>query len=161
MSSFLFLQQCHAGLVCLARIVFLMGGRWSYSCCFVGCCLQDLFNIACSILVQLPSIFFSIRLLSVHVLHPYSSIDTTALWKKCVLFHLSGLSFIWPIDYRLLSMSFLVAYWCHFRLMRRCFLGMWTYLLVSKAHHLVRRCRLFDLGTCILSCPQIMTLNCI
>ena len=27
------------------------GGRWLYSCCFVGCCLQDLFNIAPSILV--------------------------------------------------------------------------------------------------------------
>ena len=32
-------------------IVFVMGGRWPYSCCFVGCCLQDLFNIARSILV--------------------------------------------------------------------------------------------------------------
>ena len=25
-------------------------GKWPYSCCFVGCCFQDLFNIACSIL---------------------------------------------------------------------------------------------------------------
>ena len=32
-------------------IVFVMGGRWSYSCCFVGCYLLDLFNIARSILV--------------------------------------------------------------------------------------------------------------
>ena len=32
-------------------IVFVMGGRWPYSYCFVGCCLHDLFNIACSILV--------------------------------------------------------------------------------------------------------------
>ena len=24
---------------------FLMGGKWLYSCCFVECCLQDLFNI--------------------------------------------------------------------------------------------------------------------
>ena len=60
----------------------MMGGRWPYSCCFVGCCLQDLFNIARSILVLLPSSFFSVRLVSVHVLHPYSSIDTTAAWKK-------------------------------------------------------------------------------
>ena len=30
-----------------------------YSCCFVGCCFQDLFNIAHSILVQFPSTFFS------------------------------------------------------------------------------------------------------
>ena len=30
---------------------FLMGGTWPYSCCFIGCCLQDLFNMACSTLV--------------------------------------------------------------------------------------------------------------
>ena len=39
------------GVVCLTLIVFMMGGRWPYSCCFVGCCLQELFNIACSIFV--------------------------------------------------------------------------------------------------------------
>ena len=59
-----------------------MGGRWSYSCWFLVYCLQDLFNIAQSILVQLPSSFFSIRLVSAHVVHPYSSIDTTVAWKK-------------------------------------------------------------------------------
>ena len=47
----LFLQQCPACLVRLTRIVFVMGGRWPYSWCLVGCCLQDLFNIALSILV--------------------------------------------------------------------------------------------------------------
>ena len=57
-------------------------GWWPYSCCFVRCCLQDLFNIARSILVQLLSSFFSIRLVSIHVVHPYSSTDTTAPWKK-------------------------------------------------------------------------------
>ena len=30
----------------------------------------------------LPSIFFSVRLVSVQVVHPYSSIDTIAAWKK-------------------------------------------------------------------------------
>ena len=38
-------------LVRLILIVSVMGGRWPYSCCFVGCCLQDLFNIIRSILV--------------------------------------------------------------------------------------------------------------
>ena len=51
MSLSLLLQQCPACLVRLTLIVFVMGGRWSYSCCFVGCCLQDLFKIAHSILV--------------------------------------------------------------------------------------------------------------
>ena len=32
-------------------IVFTIGSRWPYSCCFVGCCHQDLFNIARNILV--------------------------------------------------------------------------------------------------------------
>ena len=51
MSSSLLLQQCPACLVRLTWIVFVMGGRWPYSCCFVRCCLQDLFSIARSILV--------------------------------------------------------------------------------------------------------------
>ena len=51
MSSSLLLQQCRACLVRLTWIVFVMGGRWPYSWCFAGCCLQDLFNISRSILV--------------------------------------------------------------------------------------------------------------
>ena len=66
MSSSLLLMQCPACLVRLTLIVFVMGGRWPYSCCFVGCCLQDLFNVGCSILVLLPSSFFSSRFVSVH-----------------------------------------------------------------------------------------------
>ena len=51
MSSSLFLQQCPACLVRLTMIVFVMGGRWLFSWCLVGCCYQDSFNIARSILV--------------------------------------------------------------------------------------------------------------
>ena len=51
MSSSLLLQQCPACLVHLTWIVFVIGGRWPYSWCFVGCCRQDLFNIARDILV--------------------------------------------------------------------------------------------------------------
>ena len=40
------IQQCPAYLVRLILIVFMTSGSWPYSCCFVGCCLQDLFNIA-------------------------------------------------------------------------------------------------------------------
>ena len=42
MSSSLLLQQCPACLARLAWIVFVMGGRWPYSWCFVGCCRHDL-----------------------------------------------------------------------------------------------------------------------
>ena len=49
MSSSLLLQQCPACLVHLTLIVFMMGGRWPYSWCFVVSCCQDLFNIACKI----------------------------------------------------------------------------------------------------------------
>ena len=79
MSSSLLLQQCPACLVCLTCIVFVMGGRWLYCYCFPRCYLLDLFNIARSTLVLLPSNFFSIRLVSLHL---YSSIDTTAAWKN-------------------------------------------------------------------------------
>ena len=51
MSLSLLLQQCPACLVRLTWIVFVMGGRWPYSWCLVGCCRQDLFNIARNILV--------------------------------------------------------------------------------------------------------------
>ena len=63
-----------ACLVPLILIVFMMGGWWLYSCCFVGCCIQNLHNIARS--------FFSIRLVSVYTVHPYSSIDTISACKK-------------------------------------------------------------------------------
>ena len=45
-SSSLLLQQCPACLVRLTWIVFVMGCWWPYSWCLVGCCCQDLFNIA-------------------------------------------------------------------------------------------------------------------
>ena len=68
---------------CLVRLTWIgLSGRWPFSCCFVGCCLQDLFNIARRILVQYPSSFFSMRLVSIHVVHPYSSIDMTSPWEK-------------------------------------------------------------------------------
>ena len=51
MSSSLLLQQYTACLVRLTWIVFVMGDRWPYSWCIVGCCRQDLFNIARSILL--------------------------------------------------------------------------------------------------------------
>ena len=51
MSSSLLLQLCPSCLVRLAWIVFVVGGRWPFSFSLVGCCRQDLFKIARSILV--------------------------------------------------------------------------------------------------------------
>ena len=65
-SSSLFPQQCPSCLVHLIWMVFEMGGRWPYNCCFVGCCFQDLFCIPRRFLAQLLSGFF-IRLVSVQV----------------------------------------------------------------------------------------------
>ena len=36
-----YFSKCPACLVRLTWIVFVMGGKWPYSCCFVGCCLQE------------------------------------------------------------------------------------------------------------------------
>ena len=58
--------------------------RLPYSRCFVRCWFKVVFffNIARSILLQLPSSYFSVRLVSIHVVHPSYRIDTTAAWKK-------------------------------------------------------------------------------
>ena len=67
--------------------------------------------MACNILVQLPSSFFSMRLDSVHVVHPCSSMDTPAGWKK-LHFILSDRSGFYLTD----NLSFADhAFACHFR----------------------------------------------
>ena len=63
-------------------MVLVMGDKLQYSCYFVGCCSQDVFNITCSNLVQFPSSFFSSCFVSVYMGHPYSNIDKTAAWKE-------------------------------------------------------------------------------
>ena len=64
MSPSLLLQQCLACLVRLTLIVFMMGGRWPCSCCFVGCFYPKLFVLASSLLFYLfYTILFSHKLL--------------------------------------------------------------------------------------------------
>ena len=70
MKSTLLLQQCPTRLIWR---VFEMAHTCLYSCCFVRCCLWDLFNTTRNILMQLPSSFLSIHLVSIHVMHPDSS----------------------------------------------------------------------------------------
>ena len=100
MSSSLLLQQCPACLIRLTWIVFVMGSRWPYSWCLVGCCRQDLFNIALSILVQLPSSFSpAVLLASKWCLHTAVSIRPLP-GRNCVSFYRSGLICMWSIAYR-------------------------------------------------------------
>ena len=70
MSSFLLLQECPACLVRLTWIVFVVGGRWPYSWCFVECYRQDLFNIALSVCVWVGGIY-SDKARSRRILHYY------------------------------------------------------------------------------------------
>ena len=101
LSLSLLLQQCPKCLVYLIWMVWEIGGKWLYICCYVNYCFQDLFSITCSILVQSPFSFFSICFISIHRVHLYSSIDTTAaygwnrlpydwyIFARCILTSLS------------------------------------------------------------------------
>ena len=104
MSSSLLLQQCPACLVRLTRMVWVICGRWPYSCFFAGCCFHVLFRITRSILVQLPSSLFSNRLVRVQVVQPCSSTDTTTAWKNC-LFNLSV-----RLDFHMIVNLFIAAH---------------------------------------------------
>ena len=82
MSSSLLLQQCPACLVRLTWVVFVMGGRWPYSWCLMGCCRQDLFNIArksyelCPIIVVTFSVCnFYANIITIIELKSYRLID--------------------------------------------------------------------------------------
>ena len=82
-----------------------------------------------------------LRLDSVHIVNPYSSINTTTVWKKKQRFILSVRSDFHITDSLLIAVH--VACWCPSRLMRLCFLGRWTCPLVSENYLLVWRCHLF------------------
>ena len=99
MSSSLLLQQCPACLVHLTWIVFMMGSRWSYSWCLVGCCLQDcsilLATFLCNChLASSPAILLA----SKWCIH--TAVTTWPLpGRNCVSFYRSGLTSIWLIAY--------------------------------------------------------------
>ena len=124
----------------MSWIVFMIVGRWANSKYFVGCCLQ-----ACSILLTafLCNSFFSIHLVSVHEVHPYSSIDTTAAWKK-LCFIVSVRSDFHITNSLSIAVHAFASYVLMSWLMRYCFLSRWTCLLVSKNYRLVWRYCLFD-----------------
>ena len=79
--SSLLLQLCLACLVRLTRIVFVIAGAHR------AAALWGVASWTCSIflavfLCNCRQDFFSIRLVSEHVVHPYSSIETTAAWEN-------------------------------------------------------------------------------
>ena len=55
MSSSLLHQQCPTFLFHLTLIVFVTGGRWPYSFCFVGCCRQDMITFW-QIIIESPNL---------------------------------------------------------------------------------------------------------
>ena len=96
-------------------MVLEIRGRWLHRCCFVRCCFQDLFITVPSIIVQLPPSVFSVRFVSVHVVHPYSAMDTTAAWKNAFYFigqvwspydqkPIDAFAWFFSVDERLLTM---------------------------------------------------------
>ena len=74
MSSSLLLQQCPASLAHLTWIVFVMGGRWPYSWCFVGCCCQDLL---------ISFIYLLLLIISLHRVQDH-------LWKMTIKWNFEG-----------------------------------------------------------------------
>ena len=82
---------------CLAHLIWRvceMRGKWPYSCCFVGCCFQDLFKSTYSIIVQLPFSFFSKHFLQ--VFQPYDSFSQLQLGRIPVLFY-------WRSDFHMVN----------------------------------------------------------
>ena len=62
MSSSLLLQQCPACLVRLTWIDFVIGGRWPYSWCLVGCRCQDAACNPQQVLWYIKDIYFFLKI---------------------------------------------------------------------------------------------------
>ena len=140
MSSSLLLQQCPACLVRLTWIVFVMGGRWPYSWCFVECCRQDCLILLATFLrsCRLAS-SPAVLLASKWCIHTAVS-TRLLLGRNCVSFYRSGLISMWPIAVH----AFISRVSMSFRLMRHCFLVRWICQPVSERFRLVWKCRLLD-----------------
>ena len=73
MSSPLLLQQCPACLVHLTLIVIVMGGKWPYSCCFVGC--DSAINWLWELFIKPANKIFARHVLSTHTQKEEETID--------------------------------------------------------------------------------------
>ena len=120
-------------LICLTWLVLEIGSKWLYGFCFVGCCFHDLFYITCSIFVQFPSSFFSMCFVSVHVVHPLSSIDTTITWKEFCFISLDWLDF-YMINSLLIAVHIFAWHILTSLSVDETLLLLWTCLLISEDH---------------------------
>ena len=153
-SSLPLLQQCPPCLVYLILIVFVTGGRWPFSCCYVAAVSRNCSILLAAFLGNCHQVFSPyVLFVSTWCIHRAVSILPLP-GKKCASFYRAGLSSIRPIAYRWLSIPLLVMCRCLSRLMRHCSLGRWTYQLVSEHNRLVWRCHLFDWSTYIPSCVR-------
>ena len=86
MSSSLLLQQCPACLVRLTWIVFVVGGRWPYSWCLMGCCRQDNLSLLTLkyegqqafiglVFSQIPNIFYDLHKIYLFKIHQWLMIS--------------------------------------------------------------------------------------
>ena len=127
-----------------------MGGRTVAVLC--GAVSRTRSILLAAFLCNCRQVFFSIRFVSVHVVHPYSSTDITAAWKK-LHFVLSVRSDFHTTDSLSIAVhAFASRVSMSVSLMRHCSLGRWTCQLVSERNRLEWRYHLFDWSTFILSC---------
>ena len=83
MSSSLLLKLCLACPVRLNWIVFCDGWKVAVQMLLCGGAASRTCSILPAVFLCIcRQAFFSIRLVSVHVVHPYTSTDTTVTWKK-------------------------------------------------------------------------------
>ena len=100
MSSSILLQKCRACMVRLILIIFVMGGRCPYSCCFVVCCHQDCSTLLATFLYNCRRTFsLSVSLASMWFIHMAVS-TRSQLGKNCASFYSSGPTSISPKVYR-------------------------------------------------------------
>ena len=82
MSSSSLLQLFLLCLLRFTKIAFEMGSKWSHCYCFAESYFLDLYKISSRILMYFPSSRFSMRFVSVDVVHPYCRTDTATASKK-------------------------------------------------------------------------------
>ena len=99
MSSPLLLQQCPSCLVHQILIVIMVDGWWPYSCRFVGCCLQDLFNIDTAFSCNCHQVFSPYIWLASLWCHHIAVSILLLLGRNCASFYREGLTSIRPIAF--------------------------------------------------------------